>query len=256
MFASEGEVGSLYRGGSAIHPSVMTRTWYVTATDTGAGKTVLTVLLTRLMMRLGRSVDAAKPVCSGGRSDAAALCKAMNGRRTVDQVNPWYFSLPISPARAARLARREISLPDVLAFLRPLETNGTGDLIIEGAGGILSPIGSDFDNRELLLAMRARPLIVCPNRLGMINHARLAWEAVPTNVRPVTAVFINNFDPPDASSPYNIQDLSDYLPREQMFVLPPCHDWESGMIPSSLMEFIAWAENIPFNISHPSEPTP
>lgn len=253
MLGSKGEVRSLYRGGSAIHRLTMKQTWFVTATDTGAGKTVLTVLLTRLLIQLSRPIEAVKPIVSGGRSDAEALCRAIQGRRTIDQVNPWHFPLPISPARAARLAGGEISLADVLAFLRPLKADGTGTLIIEGAGGILSPLGSHFDNRELLLSIRARPLIVCPNRLGMINHARLVWEAVPANIRPLTAIFINHFGPPDASSSYNIQDLADFLPREQMFVLPNCHDWESGPIPSSLMEFIAWADNIPLEKPPPLE---
>ena len=253
MLAPRGEVRSLYPGWSAIHRFIMKRTWFVTATDTGAGKTVLTVLLTRLLIQLGRPVEAAKPISSGGRSDAEALCRALQGRRTIDHINPWHFPLPISPARAARLAGGEISLADVSAFLRPLKMDGTGDLMIEGAGGILSPLGSNFDNRELLLLIRARPLIVCPNRLGMINQARLVWEAVPANVRPLTAIFINNFGPPDASSPYNIQDLAGFLPREQMFVLPSCHDWESGPIPSSLIEFSEWADNISIEMPHPLE---
>ena len=225
----------------------MKRTWFITGTDTSAGKTVLSVLLTRFLVQLGRPVHAVKPICSGARADPEALQEALLVRVPIDKINPWFFTPPISPARAAKLSGHEVTLADVLAFLRPHQEI-EGELIIEGAGGILSPLGIDFDNRELFVALRARPILVCPNRLGMINQARLAWEAVPLNLRPLTAIFINEFGPADASTPSNVVDLAEFLPLQQTFVLPNCPNWGTCPIPPVLTQFIQWADNPPANV--------
>ncbi len=227
----------------------MKRTWFITGTDTGAGKTVLTVLLTRFFSQMGRTVQAFKPICSGGRSDPESLHEALLFRVPIEQINPWFFLPPISPARAARLSGHRVTLSEILSFLdsHPLTS---GDRFIEGAGGILSPMGGDFDNRDLCVALQARPIIVCPNRLGMINQARLAWEAVPFNIRPWTAIFINEIGSGDASTEFNVADLAEFLPPEQTFVLPSCPEWRSGPIPSVLTRFIQWADSA---VQPPSE---
>jgi dethiobiotin synthetase len=58
-----------------------------------------------------------------------------------------------------------------------------GTILVEGAGGLLSPFGHLFDSRDLLLALQATPLIVIPNRLGAVNQTRLVWEALPASAR-------------------------------------------------------------------------
>ena len=65
--------------------------YFVTGTDTGAGKTVLTALLTRFLRNRGLKVAALKPICSGGRNDARALRAALNGALSLDEINPWHF---------------------------------------------------------------------------------------------------------------------------------------------------------------------
>ena len=78
----------------------------VTGTGTGVGKTVLSGLLVRRLVRLGRTVRAFKPLCSGGRGDARVLEAALNGSQTLEDINPWHFEASLSPALAARLERQ------------------------------------------------------------------------------------------------------------------------------------------------------
>ena len=73
------------------------KSFYITGTDTGVGKTVLTALLTRQLRAQGIAVAALKPICSGGREDAEALHSALDGELSLDTINPWHFRLPLAP---------------------------------------------------------------------------------------------------------------------------------------------------------------
>ena len=76
--------------------------FFITGTDTGAGKTVLTALLAAFLRGRGVKVAALKPICSGGRADATIIFTALGGRLTLDEINPWHFRAPIAPLLAAR----------------------------------------------------------------------------------------------------------------------------------------------------------
>jgi dethiobiotin synthase len=106
------------------------------------------------------------------------LHAALGGTLNLDEINPWHFRAPVTPSLAARLEKKSVTLQNVLTHVRALEKPFTMTLV-EGAGGLLSPLGVGFDSRDLLTALRATPFIVAPNRLGAINHVRLTCEAFP-----------------------------------------------------------------------------
>ena len=197
----------------------MRHTLFITGTGTGAGKTLLTRLLAVFLRRRGVKVAAFKPLCSGGRADARALHAALGGELTLDEINPWHFRAAITPSLAARREKKSVSLAGVLAHIRarqePFEMT-----LVEGAGGLLSPLGVNFDSRDLMVALRARPVIVAPNRLGVINHVRLTWEALPTNVRKRAKVVLMFPAEPDAASATNARLLSLWIPQGNLFTLP------------------------------------
>ena len=95
--------------------------FFITGTDTGAGKTVLTALLTRFLRNRGLNVAALKPICSGGRNDARALRAALNGALSLDEINPWHFRAPIAPLLAARRERKRVRLAEVLTHVRAMQ---------------------------------------------------------------------------------------------------------------------------------------
>src|ERR1700722_12577845 len=99
----------------------MKQTLFITGTDTGVGKTVLTALLTRFLRERGLNVAALKPVCSGNRADARALSAAMNGALKLDEINPWHFRTPLAPLLAARREKRRLKLSQILAHNRALQ---------------------------------------------------------------------------------------------------------------------------------------
>jgi len=183
---------------------------------------------------------AVKPVCSGGREDAEALLKVQRNGMQLDAINPWHFPDPVSPQLAARRVGRKVNLAEVVEYLAPLQ-GGSGDLVIEGAGGLLSPLGEDFDNRDLLIALGARALVICPNRLGAINQARLVWESLPPSLRPLSTLILNGFPGEDASAPTNREVLTRYIPGEQIFLLPQTLERLREPLPAVLGNLHQWA---------------
>src|ERR1035437_1888837 len=115
----------------------MKRTLFITGTDTGVGKTVLTALLARFLRGRGLNVAALKPVCSGNRADARMLHTTLGGALTLDEINPWHFRAPMAPLLAARLEKKPVKLAQVLAHIRALQKR-FDVLLVEGAGGLLS----------------------------------------------------------------------------------------------------------------------
>jgi len=193
--------------------------FFVTGTDTGIGKTALTAFLARFLCGRGVNVAALKPICSGGRDDARTLQAALNKTLTLDEINPWPFPAPIAPLLAARRERRRVRLGDVLAFVRTMH-KCFDLLLIEGAGGLLSPLGENFNSRDLLIALRAAPIIVCPNRLGAVNQVLLTLEALPENFRARARVVLMSPLNPDAATASNAKLLAEFFDAKRIFTLP------------------------------------
>src|SRR5580692_10831432 len=135
----------------------MKQTLFITGTDTGVGKTALTVLLVKFLRARGVNAAALKPVCSGSRDDARKIFKAMNGAISLDEINPWYFRAAIAPLLAARRENKIVKLSQVLARIRAMQKR-FDVLLVEGAGGLLSPLGENFSSRDLIVALRAIPI--------------------------------------------------------------------------------------------------
>ncbi len=195
------------------------RVVFVTGSDTGVGKTVLTAFLTRRLRAKGVNAVALKPLCSGGREDAVALEKANRGALTLDEVNPWHFRAALAPVVAARRQGRAVRLAEVAAKVRAVAKRFEL-VLVEGAGGLLSPLTEDGDNRDLMVALRAMPLVVVPNRLGAVNQARLVLEALPKLARQRAWVVLVEQRVPDASARSNLALLSASEPGCRVVRLP------------------------------------
>jgi len=194
-------------------------TLFITGTDTGVGKTVLATLLARYFRERGVKVAALKPICSGGRGDARVLRAALNGALTLDEINPWHFRAPIAPVLAARRERKRAKLSQVLAHVLAVQKR-FDVLLVEGAGGLLSPLGEDFDSRDLIASLRATPVVVCPNRLGAVNQVLLTLDALPRSAAATARVVLMSPPKPDASTRTNADLLAEYFDGKRIFLLP------------------------------------
>lgn len=197
----------------------MHRTFFVTGTNTGVGKTVLTALLTRFLRDRGVRVAALKPLCSGGRADARALRAALQNTLPLDEINPWHFRRPLAPALAARFEKKSVPLDLVLAHIRNLRADFEVTLV-EGAGGLLSPLGNDFNSRDLIAALDATPIIVAPNQLGALNQILLTLEALPARSRALARIVWVSAPVPDSAARSNPKLLAEFFPVERTYTLP------------------------------------
>jgi dethiobiotin synthetase len=192
---------------------------FVTGSDTGVGKTVLTALLTRHLRARGINTVGLKPLCSGGREDAVALAAANGGALPLDEVNPWHFKAALAPVLAARREGRGVRLKQVVAQVRAVAARFEL-VVVEGAGGLLSPLGQGFDNRDLLAALHAVPVVVVPNRLGGVNQARLVWEALPLPAKRRASVVLMSGRRADAATKSNAALLKAWRPDLRVVCLP------------------------------------
>jgi dethiobiotin synthetase len=196
----------------------MKQTLFITGTDTGVGKTVLTALLVKFLRERGVNAAALKPICSGNRDDARKIFAALDGALTLDEINPWHFRAPVAPALAARKENRRVKLSEILAHARAMQKR-FDILLVEGAGGLLSPLGENFDSRDLILALRAIPIIVAQNKIGVVNHVLLTLEALPEQFQSKSKVVLVSPPKPDAASRSNAKLLVE-LTGAKIFSLP------------------------------------
>jgi dethiobiotin synthetase len=170
----------------------------ITGTGTEVGKTYVTAAVARALKARGMEVHARKPVQSFGPDDIgtdADVLAAATGE-PVDGVCPRHRWLPIPmapPMSADLLGLDRITINDLVAELR---TPKSGITLVEGAGGLLSPIAHDGDTRTLVQACDPHTVVLVADAgLGTINLVRLSVEVLGTDHTPV--VYLNRFDPLD-----------------------------------------------------------
>ena len=193
--------------------------FFITGTGTGVGKTLLVALLAAHFRQTGVRVAALKPVCSGGRADAELLATALAGDLPLDDINPWHFRAPIAPVLAARREGASVTRAQILAHVRRVRQQ-FAVVLIEGAGGLLSPLAEKVDSRDLIAVLRATPVIVAPNRLGVVNDLRLTLAALPSAARSRATVVLMDPEKPDAATRGNAALLGEYFPAHNIIPFP------------------------------------
>ena len=177
--------------------------WFVTATGTDLGKTHVLCLLLEGLRKRGVGVQALKPVLSGFTADdlpstdsgrLLASAGMVVDRQSVSQVTPWRFLPALSPDMAARREGHSIQLDDVADFcLRSMDRERL--TFVEGAGGIMSPLGTDFLNVDLALRLKSRVLLVAGGYLGTISHTLTAIAALSGRGIQAEAIVLSGAQP-------------------------------------------------------------
>ena len=191
---------------------------FITGTDTGVGKTVLTALLLAHFRANNIRALAMKPFCSGGRGDVQLLQKLQSGELTDSEMNPFYFPKPVAPYVALEKHGATINPKTVLESIRKIQSR-CDLLLIEGAGGVMVPLAKSFLIRDLILKLRSKVILVGKNKLGTLNHCMLSHAALRGLKSKVTVVLM---DPArrDASYPSNARVLREMVAPTEVFSLP------------------------------------
>ena len=186
--------------------------YFVTGTDTGAGKTYVTVLLTRALRRAGFDTVVLKPVCCGARDDVAALCAAADDDLSHEAANPLWFRTPVAPLLAARIDGGEVDLP-VLGRWFEHHRARRRSVLVEGAGGWLVPLTPNATVADLAVLFGLPVLLVVANRLGCLNHMLLTIESIRSHGLSCAGIALNTLpgEPSPASETNRslIQEICD-----------------------------------------------
>lgn len=207
--------------------NALPRHFFVTGTDTGVGKTTVTVRLMQHFTAQGLKVVAMKPVASGcewgdGRwqnEDVMQLTAASNVQAPPELVNPYCFQPAIAPHIAAAQAGVEIQLHVIKTAYTAL-TALADVVIVEGAGGLLVPLNATQTMGDLLRVLELPALVVVGMRLGCINHALLTRQVLQQQQLPFGGWVANHIDPDMRMPQENLQTLVDWLQQPPVLQLP------------------------------------
>ncbi len=174
---------------------------FVTGTDTGVGKTIVTAALAAALHARGMQIGVMKPVESGclldhGQlqpADALFLRAAANCTAPLELINPYRFEQPLTPALAAEQVGSTIDMEHICACYARLAADH--DLVlVEGAGGLLAPLTAHLSMHDLATRLQLPLLIVARNILGVINHTALTVTVAQLTL-PVVGVVLNDLNP-------------------------------------------------------------
>lgn len=176
--------------------------FFITATDTGVGKTVVTLALSRGLQQQGYKVAGMKPVASGSEwhadglrnTDALALQAQSSTAEPYETINPYAFAEPIAPHLAAAKAGIQIELAPLLAQARALASRHDL-LLVEGVGGWQVPLSDTLMLEDLARALQLPVILVVGMRLGCINHALLSQESIARAGLPLHGWIANAVEP-------------------------------------------------------------
>jgi dethiobiotin synthetase len=183
---------------------------FITGTDTGVGKTVITCAIAASLRQTGARVGVCKPFATGCRKereglvseDAEALAHFSDCRQPLDVINPVRYVLPVAPAVAAEVTGGPVDF-DAIARSLMLLAASSDCVLIEGVGGLMVPIDDRHPRLTVLdmIAAVGYPVVVVVRAvLGTLNHSAMTVKLLRERGCLVAGLVINGYDPDSSRS--------------------------------------------------------
>ncbi len=235
---------------------------FITATDTGVGKTIITCAIAAALRRQlsGAAVSypprvgVCKPFATDCRkereglvsADAEALAHFADCRAPLETINPIRYSPPLAPAAAANLAGAQ---PDYPALVRALQSLDSANdcLLIEGVGGLMAPLDNQHTVLDLATALGYPVLIVTRAGLGTLNHTAMTVRLLQQAACKVAGMVVNMYDADAAGSDPSVTSNRQWLEKMNrtpiLATVAKVADGlvaaEQGRIPASILDTVA-----------------
>ena len=173
---------------------------FITGTDTDIGKTYITAGLAVTLRKMGVDIGVMKPFAAGNAQkngfkseDVEILSKAAQIHDPENLVNPQFFPIPASPYTAWKKLKIKPKIPTILKSFKKL-SNLHEMLLIEGMGGVMTPILKDYYITNLIKEMKIPTIIVTRSKVGTVNHTIMTVKFCEKFKIPIKGIIINNFD--------------------------------------------------------------
>ncbi|MBF0457584.1 MAG: dethiobiotin synthase [Nitrospirae bacterium] len=174
--------------------------FFITGTDTGVGKTVVSALIAVLLKEKGFFPDVIvrKPIETGCAivnnelvpGDGHLLKTITGSDESLDIITPVRFSHPLAPMAAAAYEGTTIDIAEIINSFKSIDSSSV--VIVEGVGGLLVPITKGFFVSDLIRELSLPVILVSSNRLGTINHTLLSLEHMKNKAVAVAGIVFNN----------------------------------------------------------------
>jgi len=213
--------------------------YFITSTGTALGKTYLTCGLIDALRRRDMAVDAIKPVISGfdpeaaDDSDTGLILRALGlpvDEPRLNEISPWRFRAPLSPDMAAALVKKSIALDELVAFCRSAMEVEESVSFIEGAGGLMAPLGRAYTNIDLIAALDVRIVLVAGTYLGTISHTLTACAALEARGREPWAIVLSESEDSPVAPSETAQSIGRFT-TAPIYLLP-----RDAPVPDDLVE--------------------
>lgn len=198
--------------------------YFVTGTDTGVGKTLVSCALLHAFAAQGKRVVGFKPVAAGcdeddHNDDANQLRAASTVRASYGQINPYCFPHPIAPHLSARHAGSRIDFSRIFASYDEL-AGQSDEVIVEGVGGFCVPLNEKQDSVDLTKQLDIPVILVVGMRLGCLNHALLTMRAIAEAQIECAGWVANVLDADMPALQENIDTLRERIQAPLLGVIP------------------------------------
>jgi len=203
---------------------------FITGTDTDVGKTYITAGLAITLRKMSIDVGVMKPFAAGvaqkkgyKSEDVEILSKSAQTHDPENLVNPQFFPIPASPYTAWKKLKIKPKIPLVLSSFKKL-SDMHEMVLVEGVGGILTPILKDYYVTNLIKDMKIPTIIVTRSKVGTVNHTLMTGKMCEKYKIPIKGIIINNFD--DDGYPINQlkKDLEDLTKVKVLGSIPFIND--------------------------------
>ena len=219
----------------------MRRGLFITGTDTGVGKTIVTAALAMILREAGADVGVMKPVATGCvrrreglvSEDAELLAKAADVPEPLTEISPIRLAEPLAPTVAAARARLTLDLAPMWAAWRRLRS-AHDIMLVEGIGGLLCPVTPKESVADLAKVFGLPLLVVARPVLGTINHTVLTVEAARARGLRVAGIVINRYhhDSVDLAETTNPDEVQRVTGVDVLGLVPddPKTDFRAGVV--------------------------
>ncbi|MCS5527720.1 MAG: dethiobiotin synthase [Nitrosopumilus sp.] len=173
---------------------------FITGTDTDVGKTYVTAGLAASFYEMGIDIGVMKPFAAGTAQkngfkskDLEILSRAAHVSDPENLINPQFFPIPASPYTAWKKLKTKPKIATVLSSFKKL-SKLHGTLLVEGMGGVMTPILKDYFITNLIKEMKIPTIIVTRTKVGTVNHTLMTVMMCQKYKIPIKGIIINNFD--------------------------------------------------------------